>query len=91
MYIKNRKGEIAVYLHLGTGKVIRTRDIVGIFDIDRTTLGAVTKGFLSAAERAGRVHSVSSDIPRSFTLTADGSVYISQISPSALAARAEND
>lgn len=45
-----------MYLHLGVGKVIRTKDIVGIFDIDKTTLGSVTKGFLSNAERAGKVH-----------------------------------
>ena len=58
-----------MYLHLGVGKVIRTKDIVGIFDIDKTTLGSVTKGFLSNAERAGKVHTVGNDIPRSFTLT----------------------
>ena len=54
-----------MYLHLGVGKVIRTKDIVGIFDIDKTTLGSVTKGFLSNAERAGKVHTVGNDIPRS--------------------------
>ena len=51
-----------MYLHLGVGKVIRTKDIVGIFDIDKTTLGSVTKGFLSNAERAGKVHTVGNDI-----------------------------
>lgn len=78
-----------MYLHLGVGKVIRTKDIVGIFDIDKTTLGAVTKSFLSGAESAGRVHTVGSDIPRSFTLTENGEVFISQISPAALTQRVD--
>lgn len=78
-----------MYLHLGVGKVIRTKDIVGIFDIDKTTIGSVTKGFLSNAERAGKVHTVGNDIPRSFTLTENGEVFISQISPAALASRVD--
>ncbi len=78
-----------MYLHLGVGKVIRTKDIVGIFDIDKTTHGAITKGFLSNAERACKVRTVGSDIPRSFTLTENGEVFISQISPAALASRVD--
>ena len=55
-----------MYLHVGTGKIVRKKEIIGIFDLDRTTLSSITKRFLSQSEKEGKVCSVNSDIPRSF-------------------------
>ena len=76
-----------MYLHVGTGKIVRKKEIIGIFDLDKTTISPITKNFLSQSEKNGKVCSVNNDIPRSFVLTE--MIYISQISSQAITARAE--
>ena len=78
-----------MYLHIGNGKVLRKKDVIGIFDMDKTTMSKITKNFLSGKDKAGMVESVCSDIPRSFVITSDGKVYISQISSQSIGSRAE--
>ena len=67
-----------MYLHLGNNCVIPEREIIGIFDMDNTTVSKHTRHLLRLAEKGGRV-----------TAVTNGSVYLCQISPSALAGRAE--
>ncbi len=78
-------------LHIGRDTVVRDRDIVGIFDMENTTIGKETRRFLADAEKGGRVVNVTEELPRSFVvcMEADGSetVYISQISPATLRKR----
>ncbi len=75
--------------------MVRSQDIIGVFDLDNTTWSFRTRRFLERVEREGRVVAVGDDLPRSFVLTSDGSgsvtVYITALSPSALSARAERD
>lgn len=78
-----------MYLHLGNNYVIPERNIIGIFDMDNTTVSKHTRNLLNIAEKQGKVVTVSSDLPKSFVLCNDGTVYLCQISPSALAGRAE--
>ena len=44
-----------MYLHAGNNKLIRSKDIVGIFDMDNTTVGADTRDFLKRAEKEGHL------------------------------------
>jgi hypothetical protein len=80
-------------LHLGNDCTVRDRDIVGVFDMENTTIGQETRRFLADAEKGGRVVDVTAELPRSFVVCAekDGSetVYLSQISPSTLKKRAK--
>ena len=78
-----------MYLHLGNNFVIPEREIIGIFDMDNTTISKHTRHLLRQAEKDGRVTAVTNDLPKSFVLCRDGAVYLCQISPSALAGRAE--
>lgn len=78
-----------MYLHLGNNYVIPEKDIIGIFDLDNTTISKHTRNLLAQAEKGGRVITVSSDLPKSFVLCADNTIYLCRISPSALAGRAE--
>ena len=78
-----------MYLHLGNNYVIPEREIIGIFDMDNTTISKHTRNLLRLAEKGGKVTAVTDDLPKSFVLCRDGSVYLCQISPSALAGRAE--
>ena len=82
-----------MYLHAGRNRVIRTKNIIGIFDLDRSTVSAVTRDFLKKTERDGLCESASYEIPKSFILYADdfdlsvSKVCLSQISTSALIKR----
>lgn len=61
-------------LHIGNGKTVGQRDIIGIFDMDNTTVTAAGREYLSRAQREGRVSYADHDIPRSFILCVeDGS------------------
>ncbi len=80
-----------MYLHLGMDKVIVFDDIIGIFDLDTTTVSKNTRKFLAKAEKSGIVENVCYDLPKSFIVTkdkkGDEKVYIAQISSSTLLKR----
>ena len=80
-----------MYLHLGQDTVIQTKDIIGIFDLENSTISKYTREYLAKAERSGRVINVSMEMPKSFVLCCDKSeqitVYISQISSTTLLKR----
>ncbi len=80
-----------MYLHLGMDKVITFDDIIGIFDLDTTTVSKRTRDYLAKAEKAGIVENVCYDIPKSFIVCRDKNgnerVYISQISSTTLLKR----
>ena len=81
-----------MFLHLGQDIVVRFSDIVGIFDMDNTTISKNTRNFLSRSERRREVINVSYELPKSFILCSENKknkVYISQISSSTLQKRAE--
>ncbi len=81
-----------MYLHLGQEKVIKTENIVGIFDLDTTTVSKQTRNFLNKAEKKGQVEVVSSELPKSFILCTEEKkqkIYLSQISPTTLLKRSE--
>lgn len=71
-----------MYLHLGQSTVIKTNSIIGIFDLDNTTVMKSTRDYLGSAEKKGEVVNVSDELPKSFTVTHDGKngrrVYIAQ-------------
>lgn len=81
-----------MYIHLGGETVIELRNIVGIFDMDGTTVSKSTRLFLADAEKGGRIVNVTDDLPRSFVVCADRegneTVYVCQISPATLRRRA---
>lgn len=68
-----------------------TRDIVGIFDLDSTTVSDTTKDFLRKCEKEGLTDTATVDIPRSFILTAENQdmykIQFSQISSLTLSSR----
>ncbi len=80
-----------MYLHLGQDALVRACDIVGIFDMDNTTVAKGTRRLLNRAEREGRVVSVTGDLPKSFVVCGQSSrdckIYLSQISPATLKKR----
>ena len=68
-----------MYVHLGSDTVVRDCDIIGIFDIENTSVGKITKEYLSASGKRKSACYVSYDMPKSFIVTKDY-VYISNVS-----------
>ena len=79
-----------MYLHIGNKKSVKNKDIIGIFDLDTSTVTKTGKDFINYAERAGAVEYGDDDLPRSFVLVnEDGKnkVKLSRISSKGLYAR----
>jgi hypothetical protein len=79
-----------MYLHVGNNKIIRVRDVIGIFDMDHTTVSAVTRGFLKQKEKQLLVEIAAVDLPKSFILFEENGLYkicFSPLSSSALRGR----
>lgn len=82
-----------MYLHLGQDTVVLLKDVIGIFDLETSTISQTTRKSLAAAEKAGKVVNVSMEMPKSFVLCGNRKkvmVYITQISSSTLLKRAES-
>ena len=82
-----------MYLHAGNNKLIRVKDIIGIFDMDNATIGADTRAFLKKKEKDGTLEISKAEIPKSFILydknrnRKETAVCISQLSTLSLASR----
>ncbi|MDD6807279.1 MAG: DUF370 domain-containing protein [Oscillospiraceae bacterium] len=78
-----------MYLHLGQNTVISTNDIIGVFDLDNTTVSRHTRNYLSKAEKEKKVVNVSMELPKSFIVceNKEEKVYISQLNPATLLKR----
>jgi len=80
-----------MYLHLGQDIVVRDGDVIGIFDLEKTSVAKRTREFLSNATRQSQVITVSYEMPKSFVVAChekQAKVYISQISTATLKKRA---
>ncbi len=81
-----------MYIHIGGNKVLNTRDIVGIFDLDNSTLSYRTRDFLAKAQKEGRIINVSQDLPKSFIICRENGehkIYICQFSPMTIIKRTD--
>ncbi len=84
-----------MYLNLSSDIVVKKSDIIGIFDIDNTTVDKATRKFLAKCQKNGEVVNVSYELPKSFILCSKknkkgkktNKLYISQFSSSTLVKR----
>lgn len=79
-----------MYLHLGQDVVVHSDDIIGIFDIENTSISKITKEYLGNKEKQHSVVNVSTELPKSFIVCNfdnEIKVYISQISCATLKKR----
>lgn len=84
-----------MYLYLGGDTVVRTSDIIGVFDLDNTSTSHLTRKYLASSQKAGRIVEVTEELPKSFVVCAgrsdDFRVYLSQMSPATLRGRYEDN
>lgn len=79
----------AVYLHIGNNYSVDVRSIIGIFDMDNTTVTGITKKLLDKAEKEKRLFLATYELPKTFIVTAE-KIYISQLAASTLKKRLAN-
>lgn len=77
-----------MFIHLGENTVISDSEIIGIFDMDTSTVNKATRDYLSRAEKEKRVIYVNYDLPKSFIIT-DSRVYVCPLNTATLNKRAE--
>ena len=57
-----------MFLYLGEDTVITDKNIIGIFDMDTSTVNKATRDYLNKAQKDGRVVYVNYDLPKSFVV-----------------------
>lgn len=78
------------YLHLGKDTSIEIQNIVGIFDLDTSTVSKHTRDFLSKSEKENRIVNVSYELPKSYILydfSGEYSIYLSPLNTATLIKR----
>ncbi len=78
-----------MFLHLGHNFVVRKKDIIGIFDLDKTTVSPRTRAYLAAKEKQKKIISDGEALPQSFIITHhhDEKVFLSSVTAKTLARR----
>ena len=90
-----------MYINIGANKLIRKKNIVGIFDLDTSSHEKDTRDFLKKSEKKGIVKVCGNDLPKSFVLTSEkedglkkekptrkkNTIYFTTLSSSSLAGR----
>ena len=77
-----------MYLNIGTEIMIKDKDILGIFDLDNTTVSKATREYINTAEKNGECVTVSfEELPKSFVVTTKNDrkkIYISPLNTSTI-------
>ncbi len=73
-----------MYIHIGNNKVVRDTDILGIFDLDSSTVSINTRNYLSNAQKEKRVIALGYELPKSFIILKNSEVYLSPFNASSL-------
>ena len=84
-----------MYIHLGQETIVKSQDIIAIFDLDTSTVSKSTRDYLAKMEKEKKVFTVSYELPKSFILTHNAQqgerIYISQLSSQTICKRAEKN
>jgi len=75
-----------MYLYLGGDTVVNTNEIIGIFDMDTSTVNKATRDYLAKAEKEKRVNYANYELPKSFIVCRD-KIYVCPFNTSTLAKR----
>ena len=77
-----------MYINIGEEYVLKEKDIIAVFDMDKATVGEITRDYLNAAQKSGKIIYAGYDLPKSFIVTKD-KVYISPLNTATVLKRAQ--
>ncbi len=75
-----------MYLYLGGETAIKSDKIIGIFDMDTSTVNKATRDYLSKAEKDKRIIYVNYELPKSFVVC-DDKIYVCPLNTATLLKR----
>jgi hypothetical protein len=75
-----------VFIHLGGDKVIRSSELIGIFDMTMEQSSKITKQFITHAKQVNRVEVIGEEETKSLVVTTT-KIYYSPISSSTIKKR----
>lgn len=82
-----------MFLNIGNGCLLRTKTVVGIFDMDNATWSRWTRRTLESAEQSGMlINAAEDEIPNAFILCeerGEQKIYLSMLTAATLRKRAE--
>jgi hypothetical protein len=81
------------FIHLGGDVSVYCDDLLGVFDIERTTVNPSVNRFLAAAQKSGGVYYCSLDLesmPKSFALTEEV-VFVTNVSTGTIVKRTRRE
>ena len=81
-----------MFLHIGEGKIINKKDVIGIFDLETTSVSKKTREFLRKNDKNSNIEYISDEIPKTYIICDskyEKKVYMTQISSNTLHKRAE--
>lgn len=73
-----------MYIHIGHNRVVRDTDILGIFDLDSSTVSINTRNYLKRAQAEKRVKTLGYELPKSFIILKNNEVYLSPFNTSSI-------
>ncbi len=77
-----------MYINIGTELLIKDNDILGIFDLDNTTVSKSTREYINNSEKNGECITISiEELPKSFIVTTKNDkkeIYISPLNTSTI-------
>lgn len=77
-----------MYLNIGQDTVLKENDILGIFDLDNTTVSKSTREYVNTSSKNGEIVTVSmEELPKSFIVTTKNhkkKIYISPLNTSTI-------
>ena len=68
-----------MFLFLGGEVTVKSKEVIGIFDIEECSVSRMTADYLNSCQKKGQVVYVSQDMPKSFVVCED-KTYISNVS-----------
>ena len=77
-----------MYLYLGGDIVLKSDKIIGIFDMDTSTVNKATRDYLSKAEKEKKTVYVNYELPKSFIVT-DDKIYVCRLNAATLLKRSK--
>lgn len=75
-----------MYLYIGGETAIKSEKIIGIFDMDTSTVNKSTRDYLSKAEKDKRIVYVNYELPKSF-IVCDDKIYVCPLNTATLLKR----
>jgi len=82
-----------MYILLSQDRAIRDDGILGIFDLDNTTVCKASREYINEAEKSGECETVSFDLPKAFVVTVKNGrrrVYVSPFGVNTILKRIKN-